>query len=86
MAFATRRAALFLIVLQLVSAVNIMYDEVKWTKADWLKHKVDFDPLESFNPSEEGAYPPVLKTALSHSSYNSLDGPFERRRVSRLPG
>lgn len=75
-----------LVVLQLASAVNIVYDETRWTKEDWHKYRIEFDPLETFNPSEEAALPAALKKALAGSSFNSLDGPLQRRAVSKAPG
>ncbi len=85
MQFSRLAAAVFLF-LQLAAAVNVIYDETRWTKEHWNKYKVEFEPLRDFTPSEEVPSDPALKTALSGSKLNSLDGPSERRLVSRPSG
>jgi len=82
-----RRSGLLLLALApLIAGVSIVYDEMRWTKADVSLYKVEFDPMRSFNPSSELALPSALQHALSKSTHNSLDGPSPQREASSTPG
>ena len=76
------RAALLLalLLLHLVTAVNIIFDEVAWTKEN--TYQVDWDDLD-MNPSD--GFAPQLRELLASSKYNSLDGPTPRRDIVALP-
>lgn len=70
----------------LIGAVNIVYDETGWTKVDWHKYKIDFDPGLEPSPADELISSEALRKALGACRINSLDGPVKRTPSLRAPG
>ncbi|WIA22843.1 hypothetical protein OEZ85_001233 [Tetradesmus obliquus] len=71
---------------QLIAAVNIIYDETGWTKQDWHKYKLEYNPSFEASPADEVIKSAELRKALSQASINSLDGPLPRSTALRPLG
>jgi hypothetical protein len=79
-------AVAVLLFAQLIAAVNIIYDETGWTKQDWHKYKIEYNPSFEASPADEVIKSPELRKALSQASINSLDGPLPRSTALRPLG
>jgi hypothetical protein len=84
---ASRTVALAVLLFgQLIAAVNIIYDETGWTKQEWHKYKIEYNPSFEASPVDEVIKSPELRKALSKASLNSLDGPLPRSTIARSLG
>lgn len=77
-------ACLWLCGLTVALAVNVVYDEVLWTKKIWSSAKVSNVLLFS-NPSDQDQRLPEVYPSIRGSIANSLDGPNEKRDSSKRP-
>ncbi|KAF8066329.1 P4H4 [Scenedesmus sp. PABB004] len=69
-----------------VGAVNVLYDEVGWTKVDWHKYQLPYSHNWEQPPSDEAVRSPELREALALARLNSVDGPEERSAEEKPPG